>query len=145
MRPMRASLTTIAVVLLSLGAEASPLSALSDWWFGRSWEFIRAVGGIKAGETTRLEDGGVLIALDCDVSGSKTITHQPDALNSGIGVGSVLTEVEGQTLFISIKTRVGVSSACPSARFEPLDAGEYQIVYRGSDREPHEIGRIKVP
>jgi hypothetical protein len=83
-----------------------------DGWFGQPWDFIQAVGGIKAGDATRLEDGTVEITL---------------------------------ALFVSIKTRVGAASGCPSARFEALAAGDYTVSYRGSDREPHDIGRVKVP
>ncbi|HVN40943.1 MAG TPA: hypothetical protein VMW19_22490 [Myxococcota bacterium] len=85
----------IAVVLFSLAAEASPLSELRDWWFGRSWDFVQSVGGIRVGDATRLEDGAVDVALECDVSGSKAITHQPEALNSGIGVFGDRHEREG--------------------------------------------------
>jgi hypothetical protein len=118
---------------------------LREWWFGESWGFVQAVGGIRVGGVTRAPDGAVTISVECDVSGLRSITRTPDQPNSAIGVGKTLVAVEGRRMAISIRTALGVSSSCPPLRFEHLDPGEYSVVYLGADRSPHEIGSVTVP
>ena len=130
----------VCVLSSSTAAEAG----IREWWFGQPWSFVQAVGGIGVSGATRTPDGDVELAVDCDVSGLRSITREPELVNSGIGVSKMLAAVDGHRITISIRTGLHESSTCGRILLH-VEPGEYSVVYVGADREHHEVGRVAVP
>ena len=141
---MRRTIIPAVIVTVAVMSAAFADAGIREWWFGEPWDFIQDAGGIRVGGATRASDGAVSIAVDCDVSGSRFITRQPEHLDSAVGVRKLLAAVEGHRIAISVRTGLGSSSTCAPLRFERLDPGEYSIVYLGADRAPHEVGTVVV-
>lgn len=142
---VRPSLSGLVGVVLVVAFAATPARAgLSDWWFGRPWEFIQAVGGIRVGSTTRASDGSVSIEIQCDVSGVQRITRDPELMNSAVGVRKMLAVVDGNRIEIAVRTGLREPSRCTPVELSHLDPGEYSVVYRGSDRIAYDLGSVVV-
>jgi len=141
----RVKLSVVGVILVFACAATPARAGLSDWWFGRSWEFIQAVGGVRVGALSRAHDGRVSIEIQCDVSGVQRVTRDPELMNSALGVRKILGVVDGNRIEIAVRTGVRMPSRCMPVELSRLDSGEYSVVYRGSDRVPHDLGTVVVP
>ena len=132
---MRKSIASfIALALFACGAFAEQ----------RSWLFVQSVGGIEVGAPLQSETGWVL-PVRADVSGLRTITVKPNALNSGLSCERTETTIEGNVIFLTIHTSIaggGRSSVCPSARIGHLRTGTYSVFYRSSNEKPVAIGEV---
>jgi hypothetical protein len=145
-RIVRTTLTLRVTIALVAVLWTSPVDAgVRDWWFGEPWSFVQDVGGIRIGGASRMADGAVELAIECDVSGLRPITCKPQHLNSAIGVSKVLATVEGWRIAISLRTGVGETSACRPLTLRNLESGTYSIVYSGADREIHDLGTVNIP
>ena len=139
------ALQVLTFVVLPVAATAG----LAEWWHGQSWEFVQSVGGISAGVPTRDSSGDVSLPINCDVSGSSTITHKPTTMNSALAVKKVRARVKDRTITLSLFTAVYASSfpsaLCGHANIGDLPPGSYAVVYRGADKSPHQLGSVVVP
>lgn len=135
------------VVTVFLGV-ASANAGLGDWFYGESWQFMQSVGGIDVGIPTRNPDGRVSLPVRCDVSGVTTITQKPTTVNSAFAVKIIKKKVDERNIYISVKTGLvskNETCLCSCIDLGDIPAGDYQVFYRGSDREKHPLGSITVP
>ena len=98
----------------------------------QDWSFIQGVGGIAIHQPYRSK-GNVIIPVDCDVSGLRTITIKPTRVNSGIIVKGVKSVRRNSTIYLQVATTVargdGTTAACPSAKLADIPPGKYDVVY----------------
>jgi len=141
----RIQLALVATVLLC-GWSAN--AGLGDWLYGESWQFMEAVGGIAIGSPTRNPQGSVYLPVRCDVSGLTTITTKPTAMNSALSVKSIKKKINGQKIVISVKTGLaskGETCTCPDVDLGNIPAGNYEVLYCGSDKKEQLLGSVTVP
>jgi hypothetical protein len=107
----------------------------------RDWNFIQAVGGMKANLVERR------LFVSCDVSGLKTITVKPTLVNSGIGVRKLRCSRVGNTIQLSVVTSViekGMRTDCGSVDLDAYPAGTYSVVYLDPSGTTHPVGDIEL-
>jgi len=134
----------VAVLLRGWSANAG----LIDWFYGESWKFMESVGGIAIGTPSRDPQGHVFLPVRCDVSGLTAISKKPTTLNSALSVKSLKKKVEEQKIYISVKTGViskGETCKCSGVDLGNIPAGNYEVLYYGSDREKYPLGTVTVP
>lgn len=122
-------------------------AGVSDWIYGRSWEFMASVGGVAVDEPIRNPDGSVTLPVKCDVSGLTTITKKPTMINSALVVTGIDKDVEERQILISVHTGLAsknTTSVCSAVGLGNIPPGEYQVYYYGSDRKKHPIGKVAV-
>ena len=137
-------LVLIATVLLGGGVATA---GLGDWFYGESWKFMEAVGGVAIGQPSRKLQR-VYLPIRCDVSGMKEITKKPTTINSALSVKSIKTKIEEQKIYISVKTGLvskNETCMCSGVDLGDILAGKYEVIYYGSDREQHSLGSVAVP
>jgi hypothetical protein len=140
----RILLVLIATVLLGGGVANA---GLSDWIYGESWKFMEAVGGVAIGQPSR-KPQIVYLPVRCDVSGLTEITKKPTTINSALSVKSIKTKIEEQKIYISVKTGLvskDETCMCSGVDLGDIPAGNYEVIYYGSDREEHSLGFVIVP
>lgn len=140
----RILLALVAVFFLG-GSSAS--AGLGDWFYGEPWKFIEAVGGIAIGQPLR-KPQNVYLPIRCDVSGLTEITKRPTTINSALSVKAIKTKIEEQKIYISLKTGLVSKNGtcmCSGVDLGDLPAGNYEVIYYGSDREEHSLGSVIVP
>lgn len=144
---MKLTLACTVFVLVALPLSAT--AGLAEWWYGESWQFVQSVGGISVGVPVRLSSGKATLPINCDVSGSSTITTEPTALNSALAVKKVRARLNGQTIILSLFTTVYSSSSpsarCSDATLGQISPGSYAVVYRGSDKTSHPVATVAIP
>lgn len=141
----RIVLVLVATVLLGGG---SAIAGLGDWFYGESWKFMEAVGGVTIGAPSRNPQGSVYLPVRCDVSGLTEITKKPTTINSALSVKSIDKKIEYEKIIISVKTGLvskNETSICTVADLGDIPAGNYEVFYQGSDREMHPLGSVIVP
>ena len=130
-------LFALSFVPLSQGGLAGLLSSKA-----RDWAFIQSVGGMRVKlDNRRLE-------IDCDVSGTKTVTVKPSLINSGIGVRKVKSSRAGKTLRLTVVTCVmerGMKSECGQLDLSAYPAGSYDVVYLDPGGGTHPLAAIRLP
>lgn len=107
----------------------------------RSWNFIQAVGGMKISA----EDKQLFV--DCNVSGTKTITVKPTLVNSGIGVRKVKVRRDGNKLMLTVVTSVIGKDVGPVPKpvdLSSLPDGRYQVVYLDPKGKETALGKISL-
>jgi hypothetical protein len=140
----RILLVLIATVLLGGGVATA---GLSDWIYGESWKFMVEVGGITMGQPSR-NPLSVYLPVRCDVSGLTEITKKPTTINSALSVKSIKTKIEEHKIYISVKAGLvskDETCMCSSVDLGDIPAGNYEVIYYGSDREQHSLGSVIVP
>jgi len=141
----RIQLALVATILLS-GLSAN--AGLGDWLYGESWQFMEAAGGVAIGSPTRNPQGSVYLPVRCDVSGLTTITKKPTAMNSALSIKSIKGKIDEQKIYISVKTGVisqGETCTCSGVDLGNIPAGNYEVVYYGSDKGEQPLGAVTVP
>jgi predicted RNase H-like HicB family nuclease len=79
-------LVAVALLVAVAGCETIISSAARS---SRDWQFVQSVGGLALG-TPQRDDRGHVLPIRCDVSGTRTITVHPTAINSALaGVAQV--------------------------------------------------------
>lgn len=134
---------TVIVFLVSGLANAG----LSDWFYGRSWEFMETVGGVAIGTPSRNHQGSVYLPVLCDVSGLTTITREPIGLNLALVVTGIDKKIEAKQIFISVNTGLASKNStctCSGVDLGDMPTGVYQVFYYGSDRNKHWLGSVTV-
>ena len=139
-------LAFVAVVVLCGG---SANAGLGDWFYGESWQFMEAVGGVAIESPARNPlDKKVYLPVLCDISGIQTITKKPTTMNSALTVNSIDKKIDGRNIYISIHTGLvsnNESAACSGVDLGDIPAGDYEVFYRGSDRAKYPLGSVTVP
>jgi hypothetical protein len=133
------------IVVLSAG---SANAGLGDWFYGESWQFMEAVGGVAIESPVRNPQGKVYLPVLCNVAGIQTITKKTTTMNSALTIQSIDKKIDEKTIYISIHTGLASkneSSACSGVDLGDIPAGEYEVFYRGSDREKYPLGSVTVP
>ena len=126
-------------------------SSLVEWALfpAQDWAFVQRVGGIAVGTPVRAPNGHVLLPIDCNVSGLKTITVQPTTMNSSIVCAEPRVRVESHAISITIRTTFPSKSyrnpRCPDADLGVLSEGEYSVTYAEPDGTLHPLGTVVVP
>lgn len=137
---------TFAIVVVLCASSAN--AGLGDWFYGESWQFMEAVGGVAIDAPVRNPQGNVYLPVRCDVAGIQTITKKPTTINSALTVKSIDKKIEKEKIYISIHTGLASkdeSSACSGVDLGDVPAGAYEVFYRGSDREKYSLGSVTVP
>jgi hypothetical protein len=140
----RILLALVAAIFLCGGSASA---GLGDWFYGESWKFMESVGGVAIGQPSR-NPQGVYLPVRCDVSGLTEITKKPTTINSALSVKSIKTKIEEQKIYISVKTGLvskNETCVCSGVDLGDIPAGNYEVVYYGSDREKHSLGSVIVP
>jgi hypothetical protein len=107
----------------------------------QSWTFMQSVGGIAIGNAIA-EKGEWHLPLLCDVSGLRTFTLKPTAMNSGLAWSGTTVAVEGRDILITVVTGLprasAPSSSCGVANLGRIPRGKYRVMYRdpGGDKHP---------
>ena len=139
----------IAIVLLScLCLVDSAQAGFLDWFYGQSWDFMESVGGISTGNPYRTSKGTIYLPINCDVSGLTEITRKPTLMNSALVVDAVTAKVRKNEILISVETglvRKNSTCRCEGVDLRNIPAGQYDVLYYGSDRQKHKIGTALVP
>lgn len=122
-------------------------AGLGDWFYGESWKFMEAVGGVAIGQPSR-KPQSVYLPVRCDVSGLTEITKKPTSINSALSVKSIKTKIEEQKIYVSVKTGLvsqNETCVCSGVDLGNIPAANYEVIYYGSDREEHSLGSVIVP
>jgi len=139
---------SVVVVAIMLGTGMAATADLGDWYYGESWAFMEAIGGISVDTPTRDLRGSVILPVHCNVSGLQAITQEPTQVNSALVVQSIETRVVETTIYLSVHTGLvskGGTCRCTAVDLGDIPAGSYVVVYHGSDREKHALGSVDVP
>lgn len=139
----RILLALVAAFFLGGG---SAVAGLGDWFYGESWKFMEAVGGVAIGQPSR-KSKSVYLPVRWDVSGLTEITKKSTTINSALSVKSIKTKIEEQKFYISVKTGLvskNETSMCTGVDLRDIPAGNYEVIYYGSDREQHSLGTVIV-
>lgn len=98
-----------------------------------SWNDILDHGGLKVGEPTRAANGVVRLPVDCDLSGTRTISVQPIEYNSALAVKKLHVKVNDHKVYLwivaTLKNNKYKSSSCTDVELGKLKKGEYEIYY----------------
>ena len=108
----------------------------------RDWAFVQSVGGLAIDAPVQ-KNGSWLLPIRCNVSGLETVTVRPSTLNSGLGC-SVSARVEGQSILLTVATRLDSSAACPPVNLGPLAKGRYTVFYSGAPNERVRLQEIEI-
>jgi hypothetical protein len=105
----------------------------------RNWEFVQSIGGMKVS----VNDTNLVV--DCDVSGLRKVTVQPKMINSALGVDKIKHKRDGNTISLTLVTRVIAKGVPITPR--PIDLaaypdGEYSIEYLDPDGTRHAVGKV---
>lgn len=113
----------------------------------RDWAFVQSVGGIALGTPYRAASG-VMLPVSVDVSGSRTITTKPTAMNSGLALDRIAVRRQGHTLSLAVITRVAGNDNHRTSSVDlalgELDPGRYAVAYAEPDGSSVEMGEITV-
>jgi hypothetical protein len=111
-----------------------------------TWEFIQSVGGIRIGQPRKKDDSAWVLPVICDVSGLKTITQKPTAMNSGVVVTKMLHQIAGSDISISVVFNLPLSSertsACQEVTLGEMKVGDYRVLYLEANNTTHDLGTI---
>ena len=143
---LRFFLPGVIIVFIASGCTKGDIS---DWFYGRSWEFIESVGGIAIGTPSRNLRGSVYLPVNCDVSGLTTITKKPTMINSALVVKGIDKKIADKYILISVDSGlasvISKTCTCSGVDLGDIPNGDYQVFYYGSDREKHFLGKVAVP
>jgi hypothetical protein len=142
---MKTTFSLIAIVVcLLITAAIHPGFASAIFHTSRDWQFVQSVGGLTIGTSHRDSRKHVILPVQCDVSGTQTITVRPTALNSGFGCDSPAVRIRSTNVSITLRTTLtGKGSAlCPSADLGRIADGDYAVFYRDPDGKQHPLGNI---
>jgi hypothetical protein len=111
-----------------------------------SWEFVVSVGGLIVADPL-LVNGEWTLPIQADVSGLKTISATPKALNSALTCRKVAAEVMGRNIYITILTDVanaGAIARCPAASLGAPSPGPYSVYYRSPNGALTPLREIRI-
>ena len=130
----------IALCLLIASLPGSVLAG------SESWSFVQSVGGLAV-ETPSLGTQGWVLPVRADVSGLKSVTAKPTALNSALICERTNAAIEGRNIYITIVSTLAhpnASSNCPAATLGEMSAGKYSVFYRGPSETPVRLGEVSI-
>tara|TARA_R110002096_G_scaffold233764_5_gene423892 strand:- start:246 stop:677 length:432 start_codon:yes stop_codon:yes gene_type:complete len=127
---------TVAIIALNFHRLATPIGQVQDW------AFIESVGGMK------VERAGPLLLVDCNVSGTETITKKPTMQNSGMGVQNLSHTRAGNKIFLTVSTSLigkGTSAKCGNVDISNYPPGSYNVLYLNPDGTTHLLKKVTLP
>ena len=128
------------------GSMGSLLATVSSQ--SRDWAFIQTIGGIAIGAPYRGAGGGVYLPIDCEVSGTRTITVKPTKVYSALTCQEPVVRVQGPSVYITVRTGFPSdrypNARCPDANLGELAPGSYAVLYASPDGGEHPLGSIVI-
>jgi hypothetical protein len=112
----------------------------------RDWAFVQSVGGMALGTPYQTPEG-VKLPVRVDVTGSRTITTPPTALNSGLAIKEIRVRRNGSNVRLELLTAVagkGSSSSSRDVLLGNLEPGRYAIQYAEPNGGTVALGEIRV-
>jgi hypothetical protein len=110
------------------------------------WYFIQEVGGIKTGIPLDTEDG-IYLPVDCNVSGSDSITLIPRQINSAIVCNKIKSRINGNKIILTVI--IGMAQIndgdclCKAVNIGDLQPGNYEVYY-DDDLKERKIGNFRL-
>jgi hypothetical protein len=92
---------------------------------------MQRIGGIAI-HAAPSEHGRLRLVVDCDVSGARTITVKPSAINSGMVVYDVWVARRDASIYLVVRTSLpepALNSACGPVELADVPAGRYTVLY----------------
>lgn len=134
------------VVLIGLLATHTS-SAAPPFEQPRSYAFIEDRGGLLLKPSYR-KNNRWWLAVDCNVSGIKTITVAPRTIHSGLAWSKSVAIIEEDKIYLTVYTAVqgprAPSAICGDAPLDYLPRGHYPVYYRDPDSGSHSLGTIEI-
>jgi hypothetical protein len=130
-------ITPIILILSAIFASADIAGLLTKET--QDWKFIQAVGGMKVSLKN------TMLIVDCDVSGMKKVTVEPTTINSGMGVRELKHKRDGNTISLTLVTRVlgkGITTSPKPIDLSAYPDGDYSIEYLDPDGAKHPLGNV---
>ncbi|MBX9685340.1 MAG: hypothetical protein K2X27_01485 [Candidatus Obscuribacterales bacterium] len=120
------------------------LIILNMLWLHLSWHDIQSTGGLKIGTPHRNAKGAIFLPIECDISGTKTVTEKPVGINSGVVVRKVVAKIRKKQIHIWIVGTLAhgryESAVCPEVKLGSIEPGEYEIFYNSPDNSEVSLG-----
>jgi hypothetical protein len=129
--------------LASLAALLLAASAVQQ----RDWAFVRAVGGMALGAPYRTP-AGVMLPIDIDVTGLRSITTKPTTMNSALALEEISVRQQGDRILLKLTTAVGGKGSSHSSKdllLGSLAPGRYVVQFIEPGGAAIEVGTITVP
>lgn len=136
----KSNLLLFIIPLLFVGCGSIVRIASSDHC---DWSFIETVGGL---EIIGQDKNPNYLRIDCDVSGTRKITHTPTIVNSALAIREVRKRIDGNIIQIYIVTSViteGFSSRAFGVNLGLIEKGKYEIQYLNPDNSTVTLGVIQ--
>ena len=139
-----------SALLLALTLAASAPAGVLGWLTSssRMWEFIQQTGGIRITEPV-IKQGKLVLPVEYDASGSRTITRKPTGANSGLVVRSVQARLKaGHQIVIWVVTQVAEKDSPTGwlhhAELKAIPPGTYEVYYADAGDPEKFLGKIAV-
>ncbi len=136
-----------ALIVVFVLATASANAVTPPFEQSRSLAFIRDRGGLALGEPYR-KNNTWWLALECNVSGIKTITDTPVNIHSGLAWSKSVARLEEKRIYLTVFTAVqgtqAPSAICGDAPLPRVSAGVYQVYYVDPDESEHLLGAVEI-
>jgi len=113
----------------------------------RDWAFVQSVGGLAVGAPYRTP-AGVMLPVDIDITGLRSITTKPTTMNSGLALKEIVIRPQGNTLLLKVMTTLGGKGSSPSSKdllVGNLEPGRYAVLFTEPGGATIEVGNITVP
>ena len=114
-----------------------------------TWNFVKAVGGIKVGDPQPVANGGWFVPVECDVSGLTAVTTKPTTLNSALVVKDVRWKADQDRILVWVVTCVVTDRHKDShwnqrISLKGIKPGKYAVQYLNPDGTTAEIRSIQL-
>jgi hypothetical protein len=111
----------------------------------RSLAFLNQRGGISIDQPLR-KNNQWMLPVNCNVSGIKAITTQPNVIHSGLAWSKSVARIEDERILLTVMTGVQGSRApsaiCGPAPLKRLYHERYEVLYLDPDGTTHPLGTI---
>ena len=134
---------SLGLVVVLMGCAPVVSTVTSE---ARNWAFVQSVGGILIDPPIRNDSGGWDLPVNADVSGTRTITAKPTAVNSGLACHTSVA-VEGRSIYVTVSTEVIAvlkRPECRSVHLEGIQPGKYMVYYRGPNEQPVKLTFVEL-
>lgn len=137
-------------IFLALGLAVTAQAGIVGWLTAssRMWPFIQQTGGIRVHDP-EVRLGQLVLPVEYDASGTRTITCRPTGANSGLVVRNVQARLKADhQIVIWVVTQV-VEKDSPTgwlhyAELKHVPPGRYQVYYADAGDPEKCLGQITV-